>query len=200
MSKYRNALPQMDGGTFLSDGGMETTLIFHDGRGPAAFRLVRSARYRGRPAEAEGLLRKVPVDRARQAASASCSTAQPGAPTPTGAPSSATTQSALKAINVASIALLEELRAEWENAATPCVISGAIGPRGDGYKAGNMDAAEAEAYHARADRSLCRHHCRHGVRLHAHQYQRGDRRRPRGESARACLAPSRSPSRPTAGW
>ncbi len=31
---------------------------------------------------------------------------------------------------------------------TPCVISGAIGPRGDGYKAGNMDAAEAEAYHA----------------------------------------------------
>jgi homocysteine S-methyltransferase len=27
------------------------------------------------------------------------------------------------------------------------VISGAIGPRGDGYKAGNMDADEAEAYH-----------------------------------------------------
>ena len=57
------------------------------------------------------------------------------------------TRSALKAINVASIALLEELRAEWESAATPCVISGAIGPRGDGYKAGNMDAEEAEAYH-----------------------------------------------------
>src|SRR6202008_674466 len=27
------------------------------------------------------------------------------------------------------------------------VVSGAIGPRGDGYKAGNMDAGEAEAYH-----------------------------------------------------
>ena len=27
------------------------------------------------------------------------------------------------------------------------MISGAIGPRGDGYKAGNMDAAEAEDYH-----------------------------------------------------
>ena len=58
------------------------------------------------------------------------------------------TPQALRAINVASIALLEELRAEWEDATTPCVISGAIGPRGDGYKAGNMDAAEAEAYHA----------------------------------------------------
>ena len=54
---------------------------------------------------------------------------------------------ALKAINLASIALLEELRADWQSTATPCVISGAIGPRGDGYKAGKMDAEEAEAYH-----------------------------------------------------
>ena len=30
----------------------------------------------------------------------------------------------------------------------PIVINGAIGPRGDGYKAGKMDADEAEAYHA----------------------------------------------------
>ena len=47
-----------------------------------------------------------------------------------------------------SIALLDELRAEWESTgdADAC-ISGAIGPRGDGYKAGNMDAEEAEAYH-----------------------------------------------------
>ncbi len=51
------------------------------------------------------------------------------------------------AINIRSIELLEELRADWEKPTTPCVISGAIGPRGDGYKAGNMDAAEAEAYH-----------------------------------------------------
>ena len=55
--------------------------------------------------------------------------------------------SALKAINVRSIAFLEELRAGWERPGAPCVISGAIGPRGDGYKAGNMEAAEAEAYH-----------------------------------------------------
>ena len=54
---------------------------------------------------------------------------------------------ALRAINIGSIALLEELRAAWERPNTPCVISGAIGPRGDGYKAGNMDADEAEAYH-----------------------------------------------------
>ena len=31
MTRYRNALPQLDGGLFLTDGGIETTLIFHDG-------------------------------------------------------------------------------------------------------------------------------------------------------------------------
>ena len=30
-AKYRNNLPQLDGGMFLADGGMETSLIFHDG-------------------------------------------------------------------------------------------------------------------------------------------------------------------------
>ena len=31
MTKYRNDLPQRRGGIFLADGGMETTLIFHQG-------------------------------------------------------------------------------------------------------------------------------------------------------------------------
>ena len=30
MAKYRSLLPQLDGGLFLTDGGIETTLIFHD--------------------------------------------------------------------------------------------------------------------------------------------------------------------------
>src|SRR5581483_6639310 len=29
--RHRDALPQLDGGLFLTDGGIETTLIFHDG-------------------------------------------------------------------------------------------------------------------------------------------------------------------------
>ena len=41
---YRRRLPQLDGGLFLTDGGLETTLIFH--RGPRASRLRRL-----RPAE-----------------------------------------------------------------------------------------------------------------------------------------------------
>ena len=31
MAKYRNHLPQLSGEVFLTDGGIETTLIFHEG-------------------------------------------------------------------------------------------------------------------------------------------------------------------------
>ena len=31
MTKYRHHLPQLGGDIFLTDGGIETTLIFHDG-------------------------------------------------------------------------------------------------------------------------------------------------------------------------
>jgi S-methylmethionine-dependent homocysteine/selenocysteine methylase len=45
MSQYRNALPQLTGGLFLTDGGIETALIFHEGLELpdfAAFHLLRS--------------------------------------------------------------------------------------------------------------------------------------------------------------
>ena len=47
--KHRGRLPQLDGGLFLTDGGLETTLIFHDGFDLpmfAAFPLVESERGR----------------------------------------------------------------------------------------------------------------------------------------------------------
>jgi len=31
MAKYRTNLPQLNGDKFLTDGGLETTLIFHEG-------------------------------------------------------------------------------------------------------------------------------------------------------------------------
>jgi homocysteine S-methyltransferase len=31
MPKYRDRLPQLSGRLFLTDGGLETTLIFHEG-------------------------------------------------------------------------------------------------------------------------------------------------------------------------
>jgi S-methylmethionine-dependent homocysteine/selenocysteine methylase len=55
---------------------------------------------------------------------------------------------ALARNNRAAIALLLELRDRYETAASPMVVSGALGPRGDGYDPGAlMSADEAADYH-----------------------------------------------------
>jgi S-methylmethionine-dependent homocysteine/selenocysteine methylase len=54
----------------------------------------------------------------------------------------------LERINRQAIELLAELRRELETERTPIVISGCMGPRGDGYDvAEKMSAREAEDYH-----------------------------------------------------
>ena len=147
MAKYRDNLPQANGGTFLSDGGMETTLIFHDGIDLphfASFVLLDTEEGRQRlKAYYERYLAIARERRVGFVLDSATWRANPDWGARLGYDAVG-----LEAINRASIALLEELRAEWEAPGTPCVVSGAIGPRGDGYKAGNMDAAEAEAYHA----------------------------------------------------
>ena len=90
MDSYRSSLPQLgDRRIFLTDGGIETTLIYHDGFDLpffAAFPLLKSAEGREAFASYYGRLRG---DRGRQRDRASSSRARPGAPTPTGARSSA---------------------------------------------------------------------------------------------------------------
>ena len=90
MAKYRDDLPQRRGGIFLTDGGMETTLIFHEGCGAAAFRGIRVAREHGRPCPFEALLRGLSCDRASAWARLQCLTVRPGAPILIGVSSSAT--------------------------------------------------------------------------------------------------------------
>jgi S-methylmethionine-dependent homocysteine/selenocysteine methylase len=51
-------------------------------------------------------------------------------------------------VSRASVDLMREIRASYETERTPLVISGCIGPRGDGYAPGSlMSPGEAEAYH-----------------------------------------------------
>lgn len=146
MAKYRDNLPQHSGGTFLTDGGMETTLIFHDGvELPhfASFVLLDTARGRA-------LLKKYYESYLAIAHRHGVGFVLD---TPTWRANSDWGErlgydaARLHEINDAAIAFVRSLRAKWERPATPCVVSGAIGPRGDGYKAGKMNAREAEAYH-----------------------------------------------------
>ncbi len=55
----------------------------------------------------------------------------------------------LDALNADAISMLLALRDEYQTDASPIIVSGCIGPRGDGYDPGRiMSVDEAQAYHA----------------------------------------------------
>jgi S-methylmethionine-dependent homocysteine/selenocysteine methylase len=147
MPKYRSHLPQLDGGMFLTDGGIETTLIFHDGLELpyfAAFHLLKD----GPGKEA---LRKYFRSHASIARSHGAGFILES---PTWRASSdwgaklGYSPAAIADVNRQSIDLMQELRAEFETPSSAMVISGCVGPRGDGYDPGQlMSEADAEAYH-----------------------------------------------------
>lgn len=150
MSKYRHRLPQLKESSrvFLADGGLETTLIYHDGIDLpyfAAFDLLKTAR-------GTEVLR-VYFERYARLAVALGVGAVLEAPTWRANPDWATKlgydATTLADANRQAIGLLLEVRAKLETPATPIVVSGNLGPRGDGYIADSrMSAAEACDYHA----------------------------------------------------
>ena len=146
MAKYRNGLPQLKGGTFITDGGMETTMIFQEGIALphfAAFILLASEDGRQRM---WNYYRRY-LDIARRHGTGFVLDTATWRANPDWGQKLGYTAEALKAANEEAVDLLVGLRSAYERPEQPIVISGAIGPRGDGYKAGSMDAAEAEDYH-----------------------------------------------------
>jgi homocysteine S-methyltransferase len=148
MSKYRNRLPQLENDLFVTDGGLETTLVFHEGLDLpafAAFPLLENqaglsvlrayyARYADLArAHGLGLVLEAPTWRAN---------ADWGKKLGYDAV-------ALAEANQKAIGLMIEIRAFYETANTKIVVSGNLGPRGDGYvPSKRMTAGEAAAYHA----------------------------------------------------
>ena len=147
MAKYRSRLPQLAGGLFLSDGGIETTLIFHEGLALpdfAAFQLLRTP-------EGEDVLRRYFRTYAEIARRFETGLILESATWRASADWGARlgfTSEELAAVNRHAIRPLEEIRNEYETAQNPAVISGCLGPRGDGYLPdAAMTAEEAESYH-----------------------------------------------------
>ncbi len=146
--KYRDRLPQLDSDLFLTDGGLETVLVFHEGfdlPAFAAFDLLKDeagtaalrayyAPYAALASEhGVGFVAESPTWRAspRWAAEIGYSPEQ------------------LDAFNRRSIALMEDVRAEYETERSPVVISGCVGPSDDGYNPAELLSADlAEAYHS----------------------------------------------------
>ena len=147
MAKYRHDLPQLKGGTFLTDGGMETTMIFQEGIALphfAAFVLLASEDGRNRT---RNYYRRY-LDIARRHGTGFVLDTATWRANPDWGRKLGYTSEALKSANEEAVELLVGLRSAYEQPGQPIVISGAIGPRGDGYKAGMMSANQAEDYHA----------------------------------------------------
>jgi len=147
-ARYRNALPQLGATPFVTDGGIETTLIFHDGHELPHFAAYDLLTREG----GEEALRRYFAPYARVARDRGVGIVLETATwraNPDWAERLGHAPDRLAELNRRAVELLEELRAEYETESTPIVISGCIGPRGDGYVVGDtMTAEEAEAYHA----------------------------------------------------
>ena len=89
MTRYRSALPQLSGDPFLTDGGIETTLIFHEGIDLPDFAAFPLLFHDAGRAALRRYFRPY-VDLAFQHDTASSSKAPLGAPTPIGPGASAT--------------------------------------------------------------------------------------------------------------
>jgi S-methylmethionine-dependent homocysteine/selenocysteine methylase len=147
-AKYRDQLPQLADRLFLTDGGIETTLIFHEGVNLsyfAAFDLLKNDV--GREVLRKYFRTHAAIAR-HHCVGFVLETATWRASADWGAKLGYSRQ-ALAEANERAVALLQEVRQELETNESPMVISGCIGPRGDGYKADQrMTAGEAEEYHA----------------------------------------------------
>jgi homocysteine S-methyltransferase len=147
MPKYRHRLPQLSGGLFLTDGGLETTLIFHDGiELPyfASFDLLKSAE--GTAAIRDYYLRYIAI--AKRNRTGFVLEGATWRANPDWGEKLGYSREQLAEANRAAVRLMAELRTEYESAQTPIVISANIGPRGDGYRIDKaMTAAEADDYH-----------------------------------------------------
>lgn len=149
MNPHRRPLPQLGNRLFITDSGLETTLIFHHGIDLphfASFTLL------DRP-EGRQLLQRYfthHVEIARAGGTGIVLEAPTWRANTDWGRKLGYDEAALERVNRAAIAQLSAIRAGLETAATPVVVSGNLGPRGDGYHVETrMCAAEARDYHAR---------------------------------------------------
>jgi S-methylmethionine-dependent homocysteine/selenocysteine methylase len=141
-------LPNASSDLFLTDGGLETTLVFLEGYelpSFAAFDLLKNKNgfdaikhyYRRYLKIAKNLKMNFILESPTWRAN-------PDWAEKIGYPSSV-----LPEVNQKAVQLLVELKKEFETEIPAIILSGCVGPRGDGYKPGSlMNAEEAEKYHS----------------------------------------------------
>ncbi len=148
MAKYRSHLPQLSGDLFLTDGGIETNLLFNEGLDLphfAAFHLLNDSKAHDAIQRwfhahcqiakthkvgfiLEALTWRASIDWAMKLGYS---------------------KEGLNEIIHRAVEMFSSFRDQYENEDTKIVFSGCVGPRGDGYAPDKkMSTSEAEDYHS----------------------------------------------------
>lgn len=149
MPPTRARLPQLDGELHVTDGGLETTLVFHHGldlpefaafplladeAGTALLRSYYDPYAAIAQCQGTGLLLESPTWRAN----------------PSWGEALGYSPDELDVLNRKAVELLEDVRQAYADSIPSIVLSGCVGPQSDGYSPTSLlSAAEAQAYHAR---------------------------------------------------
>jgi S-methylmethionine-dependent homocysteine/selenocysteine methylase len=147
-AKYRNDLPQLTGKPFITDGGLETTLIFHEGFELPYFAAFDLMRYPIGLSAIEKYYQEY-LSIAKKYQVGFILESPTWRSSPDWGEKLGYSKNDLWEINQKSIELLQQIRVNFEDELTSIVISGCIGPRGDGYNPTiRMSTEEAEEYHS----------------------------------------------------
>lgn len=154
MNTHQPPPPHMSDSLFLTDGGLETTLVFHDGMDLpcfAAFDLLKgdigTKRLREYYQQYIDLALEYGLGFVLESATWRASSDW--------GEKLGYSEQALSRANYRAIELLHELRERNQTRKTPMIISGNLGPRGDGYASDQfISPDEAAYYHKSQIRSL----------------------------------------------
>jgi S-methylmethionine-dependent homocysteine/selenocysteine methylase len=149
---YRPQLPQLaTDGVFLTDGGLETSLIFHQGLDLPAFAAFDLLKDEAGEAALRAYFEPYLAIARERGAGFILDTATWRANPDWGAQLGYSREE-LEQANRRAVSLAEEISSAQD---IPIVIDGVVGPRGDGYDPDSfMSADEAERYHAEQIRTF----------------------------------------------
>lgn len=133
---------------FLTDAGLETDILFNRGIDLPYFSSITLLRSEEGRCALEDYFRGF-IDLARRAGTGFILESATWRASPDWAQPLGLAPSELDALNQAAVAMLIALRQENRSETSPIIVSGCIGPRGDGYDPGRiMSVEEAATYHA----------------------------------------------------
>lgn len=145
--KYRNALPQLAGKQMITDGGLETSLVFHEGIDLPLFAAFKALETEAGLKAIDAYMKRFAKLAVEQGRGFIMDTTTWRA-SARWAAELGMSRDELREVHREAVATLDNLRRTYETDACPFVINGVIGPQDDGYSPrAKLSVSQAADYH-----------------------------------------------------